>query len=48
MVLHLSNDVLHLLYVFSIAFIKGKDIMLNYKGLKGGFYYEGLVVFTLK
>jgi hypothetical protein len=47
-VLHLSNDVLYLLHIFSIILMKGKNVILNHEGLKGGFHREGLIVFTLK
>jgi hypothetical protein len=47
-VLHLPNDVLHLLYIFNITLIKDKDVMLNHKSLKSGFHHKRLVIFTLK
>jgi hypothetical protein len=47
-VLHLPNDVLHLLYTFSVMLIKGKNVVLNHESLKGGFHREGLMIFTLK
>jgi hypothetical protein len=47
-VLHFLNDVLYFLHAFNVTLIKDKDVMLNYEGLKSGFYHEGLVVFTLK
>jgi hypothetical protein len=39
---------LHLLYIFSIMFIKDKDVMFNHEGLKSGFHHEELVIFALK